>query len=453
MVLPAMPPVRAHHFPRGCRPRLEKRRFGDIELEIASPALGEWEAAAHLLKERRQVVRRRKFEDDLSSLQQAFDLWHRPDSPERRAAEAFLPAVTGFSPEMIRHGVPLILAPLNRDSVESLYAAELRGDSRRTPIPAELIVHILSGNLPGLGAVAMHLSLAIGSAALLKTAAGDPLSAALWAQTIAQADPELGDCLAVTYWPGGSEVEAAIFNVADVVVASGSDAAIAAIATRVRGRFCGHGHRISFAVIGKECLDDAERANTVAAGLARDISLWDQQGCLSPQVCYIENGGAVGPLDFATMLAEMLQADAEKLPPGRLSLDEQADVIRFREEADWAADTTLFASSDSTAWSIAVENGLTFRPTCLNRCIRLIALSRVEEMAAPLAPCRSVLEAAGIAVGAARRKEIVPLLAALGVHRICGIGKMQEPPLSWCVGGRPRIGDWVEWMEDDARDV
>jgi len=23
---------------------------------------------------------------------------------------------------------------------------------------------------------------------------------------------------------------------------------------------------------------------------------------------------------------------------------------------------------------------------------------------------------------------------------------MQQPPLSWVQSGRPRIGDWVEWM-------
>jgi hypothetical protein len=37
------------------------------------------------------------------------------------------------------------------------------------------------------------------------------------------------------------------------------------------------------------------------------------------------------------------------------------------------------------------------------------------------------------------------VLAGCGVHRICPIGEMQRPPLSWRQSGRPRIGDWVEW--------
>ena len=95
----------------------------------------------------------------------------------------------------------------------------------------------------------------------------------------------------VAPWRGGdADVEAIVFGEADLVVASGSDAAIAAIQARVARRFIGHGHKISFAVIGRERLDDDAAARQLARRLAYDVSLWDQQGCLSPQLCYIESG-------------------------------------------------------------------------------------------------------------------------------------------------------------------
>lgn len=446
--------VRAYHLPSGHRPRTRTLRAGETELEIASPTIDEWAAVIDRLERARQRLRQRDLDDILAAVQVAFDKWHDINSPQRRLAEATLPSVTGFSASMIRYGLPRILAPLQIDSMRELLTQELRPTPRRTAVAPALLVHVLAGNIPGLGAVAANLSLAIGSPTILKTAAGDPLSTALWAQTIAEADPELGECLAVTYWPGGDvDTEAVVFDRADMVVASGSNESIAAIATRVRSRFRGHGHRVSFAAVGTDCLDDETAVAALARGLARDISVWDQQGCLSPQMCYVEAGGRVAPHEFATILAGALAADAVELPPRRLSLDEQAAVQRFRQEAEWTEGTTLLASEDSTAWSISMENEGRFRPTCLNRCVRLLAVSRLEDTLPALAPQRRHLEAAGLAVGPARRSELARRLGDIGVHRVCPLGKMQEPPLSWCQGGRPRVGDWVEWMEDETRDA
>jgi len=448
-----MLPVRAHHFPRGCRPPTRRQRFGDLDREIACPRAEEWRTVTEALRDAAERLRRRDKENVLQSLQRAFDLWAQPGSAQLHVAETTLSATTGFSAPMIRYGLPKTLAALDSDSIRGLLAAELQSNPGRTAIPPCLIAHVLSGNIPGLGAVAIHLSLAIGSAAILKTAAGDPLSAALWARTIAEVDPELADCLAVTYWPGGDDLEYAVFEQVDVIVASGSDTAISALSRRARRRFCGHGHRVSFAAIGGEYLEDTATAATLARKLARDISLWDQQGCLSPQVCYLEDGSAVGPQTFAHMLADALAHDAAEFPPRRLNLDEQAAVLRFRQEAEWAPDTTLLASDHSTAWSIAVENGANFRPTCLNRTIRLQVVSHLEEIGPTLAEQRGVLEAAGVAVAPSRRKDLAQLLGASGVHRLCPVGKLQEPPLTWCQGGRPRIADWVDWMGDETGNV
>jgi len=39
-------------------------------------------------------------------------------------------------------------------------------------------------------------------------------------------------------------------------------------------------------------------------------------------------------------------------------------------------------------------------------------------------------------------------LAKMGVHRVCPIGQMQRPPLSWHHdGGRPNLGDLVSWTD------
>ena len=448
----AMQPIRAYHLPRACAPRTRSLTANGIALEVACPEAAEWAGVALACRQARHRVRRRSVDDILVALQRAYHGWTDENSCQGRLAYEMLPSITGFSTEMIRHGLPKLLEPLRVDSIRALLAAELCNSKERAPIAPELLVHVLSGNIPGLAAIPMHLSLALQSAAIFKTAAGDPLFAALWAQAIAAVDPELGDCLAVTHWAGGDEaIERAVFHDADVVVASGADAAITAIAARVRGRFVGYGHKISFAAIGKECLHDNDSASSLARGLAYDVSLWDQQGCLSPQLCYVESGGQIEPEDFAMLLERWLDHYATELPPRQLTLDEKAAVARFRHEAEWAPETILRASRNSSAWSIAIERDSRFRPTCLNRCLRLKAVPSLEELGTALEGYRNHLEAVGLAVGQQRLTSLARTLGDAGVHRVCAIGNMQQPPLSWCQGGRPRVGDWVEWMQIEGR--
>ncbi len=400
-------------------------------------------------------LRTRSVDDVLASLDRVISNWLRPDSELQQRAEHLLPAATGFSDQMIRHGLPLLLEPLREEAIRGLLDAEL-GDRRcldhahqgRRASGPQLITHVLSGNVPGLAAAPIALSLAIKSATLVKCAAGDPIVPALFADSISEVDAELGRCVVVTEWRGGNRaLEAVAFSEADLVVASGSDATIAAIAAQAPTRLIGHGHKISFAAIGRERLDDRDSAQELAQRLAYDVSLWDQQGCLSPQLCYVEAGGRITPVRFGELLAAALAHYAQGLPPRRLSFEDKAQVLRFRQEAEWEQHNavSLLASPDSSDWSISIERNAAFLPSCLNRCLRLKVVEDLSELAQALRAHRRHLEAAGLAIGTDRRVEAVAMLSQSGVHRICPIGRMQRPPLSWQQSGRPRVADWVEW--------
>ncbi len=451
--------VRGYHLPAiNEQIATERRAFGDVEVEL--PRLRPEQVRAVMTHARCAAdrLRQRPVDDVLAVLDRAVSNWLRPEYPPRQIAEQALASATGFSTAMIRHGLPLLLAPLRGDAIGALLDAEL-GDRRvldgvavgRRAVGAALMTHVMSGNIPALAAPPLLLSLAIKSAALVKSAAGDLIFPALFAASIREIDEQMGECMLVTHWRGGDRaIEDVAFAEADLVVASGSDAAIAAIAAHAPARFVGYGHKISCAAIGRECLRDAEQARTLAQRLAYDVSLWDQQGCLSPQLCYLEGGAAVTPAEFAQLLAEALAHCVKELPCRALSFEEQAAVQRFRHEAEWAsgssAAATLLSSPDSTDWSVSIESAADFRPTCLNRCIRLKRIPALADLAAILAPHRRHLEAVGVAIGADRLGVIAELLATCGVHRVCPIGTMQLPPVTWRQSGRPRVADWVEWV-------
>ncbi len=453
IVLPVRVP--AYHLPAiEAELDIEWRCAEGVEVGVARLRPQQLRTAIEHARAASRALRTRAVDEVLETLDRVISLWLRPDGDLRRRAEAVLPATTGFSPAMIRHALPLLIAPLRAENVHELLHAEL-GDhgvldgvhrGRRACSP-NLITHVLSGNIPGLSATPAVLTLAVKSAALMKAATGDVVFPAVFASSIAALDPDLGECLVVTHWPGGDHgLEEIAFAAADVVVASGSDAALAAIQRRVRGRFIGYGHKVSFAAVGKEAVANADAARALARRLAYDVSVWDQQGCLSPQLCYLERGGGITPEEFAQLLSEALSGYATELPPRRLGFEERAAVQRFRQEAEWHGDK-LITSSESTDWTVTIERDARFLPTCLNRCMRVQVVDSIAGLAEVLRPHRTQLEAAGLACGADRFASFAEMLITSGVCRICHIGTMQRPPLSWRQGGRPRVADWGEWAE------
>jgi hypothetical protein len=229
-----------------------------------------------------------------------------------------------------------------------------------------------------------------------------------------------------TYWPGGDlGCEDVALGRADVVVVTGSDATLAALAARVRGRLVAHGPRVSVAAVARAA--DAELA---AEALALDVALHDQRGCLSPHAVYVE-GDAGG---FAERLAAALDALAERLPRGAASAEERAAARVFAAEAEWEPATALRAGPGGTL--VLHEAAAPLRPTCGLRTLRVHPLARLEALA-DLLP-EGETECVGVA-----GLEGAPLATALrarGVSRVCRLGRMQRPRLSWPRGQHAPLG-------------
>jgi hypothetical protein len=401
----------------------------------------------------------RPVQEILLSIDEVIRRWLDPNSSERQEAEARLPETTGLSPEMIQHILPLIFQEYRANNLEALLVDEFgsleildhfvpSSQGQKKVHGPRLTTHILAGNLPGAGLDSVLFSLVVKSATLVKVSSTEPLLPRLFARSIQEIDPDLGSCLVVVTWPGGkADVEDVALTRADVVIASGSDESLASIGQRVSGKFIGYGHKVSFSLVAKEALTDAEE---VARKAAYDVGLYDQQGCLSPQLVYAEEGGAVTPKDFAALLAQGLAHSQTVLPRGPITPDVSTVIRKVRDEAEWQAlagkDMVLHASPQGTDWTVIYDADPTFIPSPLYRTIRVKPLQNLEQLSEVLGLWRPYLEAVGVAASTERMITIADTLGALGVSRICPIGSMQLPPPSWRHGGRPRVGDLVRWV-------
>ena len=149
----------------------------------------------------------------------------------------------------------------------------------------------------------MVLGLLAHSAQFVKCASGPAFVPRMFAHSLYDADRKLGACMEVAEWKGGMDsLDAALFAECDCVVAMGSDETLAAIGGKIppAARFLGYGTRVSFGYVTREAL---RQTQSVVKRAAADVTAWNQCGCLSPHVIYVEEGGAVNGETFADLLA------------------------------------------------------------------------------------------------------------------------------------------------------
>jgi hypothetical protein len=388
------------------------------------------------------------------------------DDPLRRTAERALPLVTGYSAPMISTVLDVMSADWRREPLTRLvetefgaldaldgFTTDVRAGRRSRPFGPRLATHVFSGNVPGVGVTSLIRSLLVRAATLGKTAAGEPLLPALFAAAVDDADPELGACLAVTYWPGGNEqLEETALKASDAVVVYGGDDVIRAVRARtpLHARFLGYGNKVSFGMVGRDVLA-GRRADSLVEDAARAVSLFDQQGCVSPHLFYVERGGAISPESWAQRLGHEMAEVERALPRGRVSQRESAAIRQLRGEAEFSAlagsGAALHASPDGTTWTVIHDPDPTFAASCLNRLVRVKPVDQLEEVGPLLRPVRGLLQTVGLAADEPRRTEIAAVLGRLGASRVVPLARMAWPPPAWHHDGRPPLRDLVRWCD------
>jgi len=384
-------------------------------------------AAARDALDPRRVIR---------ALAETFERWRAPGSPERvRLAREH----GVYSAPVVERGVKLALAGWNEESLASLRARELSDPCWVPPVTAVW----LAGSIPTAAFSALALPLLAGSAVYAKPASADPVSARLFAASLAETDPAVGAALAV-----GSDSKA--LDDADAVVAHGSDATIALVRARVGpGRpFVGYGHKLSVAAIGP-----AIEPLVAARRLALDVALWDGRGCLSPAWALALDAPRGRAAELARALATAFEELEDELPRGKLEPGEASELVELRARAAVRDGTRLEMAAGASTWTVALESGEVRPPPGIFRFLSVVPVADVESLGrfcAPLAPHLSCVGHAGFG---AERGRLAAFAAAAGASRLCPLGRMQLPPLDWNHDGQPPLRGLVRWLDVEGAEI
>ena len=380
------------------------------------------------------------------------------DGPLRAELLRDGPSQTGYSASALAYAVDVMLNECREDGLRALIAAEL-GDAavldgfapgadgvlRQAHGPGRQL-HIYAGTVPTVPVIGIVCALLLKSPVLVKPSHHDPLLPALFARALAEAAPALGAAVAVLPWRGGDEaVETAALEGTGALLVHGNDATIELWRRRVPAgvTFAGHGHRLSAALIGREALSRAAAEET-ARRLAWDIGLFDGRGCLSCRLALVERGGDAVPERFAALVAAALAELERTQPRGLVEPEESARIRALRDTATLrqaaGQPVSLWASEGGTHWTVLL--GAQAQPAPAGRVAALVPVDNLADAPRLLTPLP--LSTLGLALPDERAALLAPSLAALAT-RLCPLGRMGEPPLTWRQDGEPVLTRFVRW--------
>jgi hypothetical protein len=291
------------------------------------------------------------------------------------------------------------------------------------------ILHVVSGNTPHAALQSLIRGIVVGAKNRIKLPQGGLPEVDEFSRRLpVQLKPELADHLAVGW-----------VEEAEAIVVFGTDETVRHFSRQLSPmqRLLAHGQKSSFGLIW------VPFDQNVVNGAARDVFVFDQLGCLSPQFYYVA-GDSTG---FASLLAarleELFRANPVTTPRG---YEIAATLRACREEWKFRAATEpgvlVWESRETLDWMVIHDPAPCLVANPLYRTIFVKPMP--SDLGSALAPIRRHISTVGLHPV---NLDTVELAAGLGAQRVCQIGQMQNPPLTWHHDGWPALSSLVRYVD------
>lgn len=397
----------------------------------------------------------------INSLSRWTATWSLADSSLRRHAVEVLAPATGFSAPVLDAGLRALFSVWTESAMRALVQLELGEgwledgwESSRRPtsgghslkrhcVPLELMGILLAGNVPPPTLQGLLAGLLAKVPVFLKASSHAIEFPTILIESLHSHMPELRDVVTVQAWPGSDPRTDILLQHVDALLVFGSDETLRQVRARapVRVRLLERGHRLSLAYVARECLTEAQLPS-LSERLARDLALFDQQGCLSPHGVMVEAGGEVSAERFCEALAlQTMPKLALEWPVGAVDLELAGEILQFRGRAAFTEQLW-----EGEGGAVVLTEAPQFVPSCLGRTLLVRQVQDVAEAVRYLEPVRHHLQAVALEAGDVRHAGLVQGFAAAGASRVCRVGMLQTPPAAWTGDGRPVLSELVRWV-------
>lgn len=388
----------------------------------------------------------------------AAERWSDADFPPRvRLLDAIVER-TGYSLPVVEYALDQLFFSLTASAIEAVIANELgsldaldtfaerAGRSRARALPVGRVCVVSSRTTIGVAIVPAIFALCAKCDVLVKDRE-DGLVRAFFASLAEELD-EMRDAARADVWSGNTK--AAELRTFDCIVAFGKDATLEQIGAGLFAdtRYIPFGSKASVGYVSREALTEGAMGK-ITEGAARDLVLYESEGCLSLHALFVERGGEIAPDAFATRLARAVEHASVEFPPGERDARASARVASARNLAAFRAATgTGAVFSDERASYLAVLDPPHDEPPAFLP--RTVGIHIVDAPAQALAYLNEhALPIEAIALAGAR-DDLAQFAIDAGANRIARFGDLQRPPLGNNHGGRPRIAEFVRWIGDES---
>ncbi|MCE7870002.1 aldehyde dehydrogenase family protein [bacterium CPR1] len=425
--------------------------------------------------ERARIAQERLAEVPLLEIVELLDrlsrLWARPRFDGRKLALEHLPGLVGFSPQMVEQGLETLVQLLARPNLLAKLRYELgqpealdrwiwrpgyQGYVRAAPLG--VVVHISPGNV-FLGAVdSLVHGLLTKNANILKAASVDPFFPLLFARSLKQLDPsgQVAGSFAVVSFDGHDPaLQKVVKEKADGLLVWGGAKALEAWSGGLAPglRLVGYGPRLSLALVTFAYLERVG-VEEAAKRLARDVVMWEQRACGSPQSLFLQLPDP-GPQEdrvqsFLAALGQHLDELAQEFPQPELSRDEEIELLKEREIASFGQLVGDSFERHGATWSLLWRNSLDRLGSPLNRCLSIHPFTRLAEVAEALRPYKAVLQSLGVGALSVELREVANRLAPLGVTRFTELGRMHTGKMGSPHDGTFQLAQLLRWSSIES---
>ncbi|MFN2449782.1 MAG: acyl-CoA reductase [Candidatus Baltobacteraceae bacterium] len=381
--------------------------------------------------------------------------WSDGDFPPRVRVLERIASRTGYSVPVVEYALDRLFLSVTPDALETVIGTELgsidaldgftgRGATRNRAMPVGSVCVISSRTTIGVALVPAIFALCAKCDVLVKDREDSFVQA--FFETLADEDDRFAQAARAQAW-SSRDADVPDLQAFDAVTAFGTDRTLAQIAAACTSgaRFTGFGSRVSAGYLTRETLLDLPSATAAAEGAARDLILYEGEGCLSLHVLFAEDTSRPAFDRFAQLLYAAIERAAIEFPAGTLEPHRAAAVLEHhRLHAFRAANGKGNLLARPGAHALLLDPPSGDPPAFLPRTLSMHAVEHPDGALAYLRAHALPLE--GFAVSS-QRADVVEMVLQSGAARLAHFGELQDPPLTAHHGGQPRISGFVRWID------
>ena len=251
-------------------------------------------------------------------------------------------------------------------------------------------VSLNPGNSPAAALYGMMNGALLRCDNIVKFPSNDPFTATAVALTMIEMAPDhpVTKHYSVGYWKGGDrEVEEKLYtprNVEKILAWGGYSSMRQVRAYLVPGLdLIALDPKVSCAMIGREAFTSDETMDYVAKQVAKDMGLFNQGGCMSARVLYVESGTDTAGIERVNRLGEMIYAEVQNLPAQLSSVHPDFPVSLRQKIDDVRHDKNygVIGVQDAEGGLVVSKQNkpVDFKDDLNGRVANLVPLNRIED--------------------------------------------------------------------------